>query len=220
MSLSKIFSEKDRVDCIKKIAKEFGAKFQTGLKEYTDLFNLTEIATKSEINESNAVIGNIEGYDYCILEFFRTIYGKYPRYFYVSKAIINIKKDNNPSFRLLTRKSVVLKIINKLLFAFIFSAIYLVVVLGVNHQNLNNQNSLYLIAFLCLILIVALWKTIKTIFEISFQKKYYIQNRNFNDNYVILSNAEPKIIREVFNDEVCSRIVDNKLDSDITVKNN
>lgn len=218
--MSKVYSEEERVDCIKKIAKGFGAKFQTGLEEYTNLFNLTEIATRSELDESNAVIGNIEGYDYCILEFFRIVYGKQPRSFYVSKAIINIKKDNNISFSLLTRKSVILQIINKLLSAFVFSAIYLIVVLGVNHQNLNNQNSIYLIAFLCLILIVALWNTIKTIYKISLQNKYNIQNRHFINNYVILSDTEPKIIGEIFNDEVCSRIVDNKLDSDIIVKNN
>ena len=113
MSLAVAFSDKDRVGCIKKIAKGLGAKYQTNLKEYTKLFNLTEIATSSEIEDSNAIVGNIEGYDYCFLEFYRISYSsRYSNSYYTSKAIINIKKDNNISFSLLSRKSAILHIIN------------------------------------------------------------------------------------------------------------
>lgn len=209
----------DRVVCIKKIAKVLGAKYQTNLKEYTNFFNLTEIATSYEIEDSNAIVGNIEGYHYCFLELNRMTSGGIPRSNFTSKAIINIKKDNHISFSLLTRKSAILHIVNRFLMAFVFTVFYLAYI-GFNRFSFNYQVSLYLVVFLCLILLIALLDTIKTIYKISFQKRYNIQNSVFNNNYVILSDSEPRIIGELFNEEVCSRIVNSKLDTDIIVKNN
>ncbi len=196
-----------RIKAIKDLSYKLKAEYYYGASEIKKIFHL------DDIGECNAIAGNREGYDFCFVEYCHLE----DSYKWKSKLILKMKNENFPDFHLAIQKPTIndLKISLTITTIFLFLAIIVI---------LFAPNDKKFIGFAFLITDIPLWMiTISQTIDIwkfnRNKKKYRINNKEFNEKYVILSGTNIYEINELFSEEICSRILMSPLKLDITFKN-
>ena len=205
---------KSRVSYIKSLAKNLNAEYCYGIERVKNRFN---IKVKDGISDSNVIVGNRDGYDYCFVEYYRT--KKHSRW--ESKLFLRMKYDL-PDFMLMTKESASFQLRFQAIFSGAFILIPIIGFINVIAQNGWNSS---LIPAACVILLfvgIGLW-LLKDFFKyykkVNNQRIYDIPHNKFKDRYVIISDATTNSIRRIFNEKVCSEFVDNPLDKDLIISN-
>ena len=205
---------KSRVSYIKSLAENLNAEYYYGIDRVKNRFN---IKVKDGISDSNVIVGNRDGYDFCFVEYYRT--RKHSRW--ESKLFLRMKYDL-PDFMLMTKESASFQ----LRFQAIFSGAFILIpIIGFINVIAQKGWSSSLIPAACVILLfvgIGLW-LLKDFFKyykkINNQRLFDISHNKFRDTYVIISDANPNSIRRIFNEKVCSDFVDNPLDNDLIISN-
>ncbi len=204
-----------RSSIVKDLAKKMGADYYYGVDKVKSDFCIFDY----EMNDSNVIVGNKDGYDYCFVEYYHERCGKsdYPRW--VSTLFFKMKNNNLPSFHLTTKSSAftssglgILQSLFYLIMAFLF------IYLGIDSFRKTSGN-FYIFATIMgvlfgLIGVVLLNLHLRPLFKLKIQSKYGIRDKEFLEKYIIISEADPAEISKVFTEEVCSRIVNSLTDVD------
>ncbi|MBQ2592639.1 MAG: hypothetical protein II567_05085 [Candidatus Riflebacteria bacterium] len=205
---------KDRTSEMKVISERMNAEYYSDIDSVKKRFNLDD-----EPDICNVIAGNIEGYDYCFIEYYNP--PKYRRGFirknaeWKSKLYLRAKNDDFPDFHLTTGKTALssAKTTISASLLFLIGSIYFLIAMLSTNTGSNFETfgtiiwSLILLGVIisCVILI---YSEIKTIKQVKKQDKYAIQNKEFKEKYVILSDEDPEKIRNVFTDEVIAKILE------------
>ena len=213
--------EKIRIEPVKAIATQLDATYVRGIDNINRIF---PIPKNLDNNNSNAIIGNIDGYDYCFWEYFH-IGSHFENYnsYYISKAIIKLKEKYIPPLLLLTKKSAIIKIIKVPFFILLF-LIFILVFIFISTNTINSFLKSTIMSFflICISFFNAkdlLKKWVETLKNYNNQKIYNFSNQKFKEKYVILSKGDPQQIRNLFDEKVCSRIINYKANLYIEINN-
>ena len=164
-------------------------------------------------SDSNVILGNIEGYNFCFVEDYQEKQSKHSHSHWESKFIIEMKEEKFPDFSIETKKQAIKNYSFILLFSLIFFSIPYFVSF---FKNGNVYIALIISGGFGLILLSICIQGFKNIFK---QDKYKISNYRFKEKYVISSERKPEKIREVLTDKVCSKIVNYPGNLDISFSN-
>ena len=217
---------KERSSFVRNLAKQFNSKYYYGIKNIKNSFY---IENDSDMDDSNIIVGEVEDYDYCFVEYYHVKSGKNDSSRWVSKVLLKAKEGNYPDFELVTKRSAKLQAGCLLgIGAFIGlptitqSIVFLTMFLAGFKNSFSILEALgFLIiglAFLSIFIGISYWlvKTgLNKMKKIKNNDNYNIRNREFKEKYVILTDSSPKEISKVFNEEVCNNIM--KLPSELTI---
>lgn len=210
---------KSRIADIKALAKELDAEHYYGIERVKNRFNIDISYDPKGISNSNVIVGNREGYEYCFIEYYqmRKSCG------WKSKIYLRMK-NNIPDFELMTKEASICHLIFLGVFTFISTVIPMIIfVILFLHEKKWDLNVIIVVGVLLIfgvIGLILLKDCIKAFIQICNQNKYRILNKEFKDKYVIFSDAPSESIRTIFNEKVCSKIVKKPSDLHIDLKNN
>ena len=212
---------KNRIPVIQGLAKKLNAKYIKGYEEVKYKFNIKDEIRG--IEESNGIVGETQGFEYCFLEYFHEGNAKYDPSGWITNVYLRMNKDI-PDFNLTTKKAAVLKSLSGFVLGLLmFSLIILFFILLFRNDNMRHYTTgsfsnillgwvsmgaalIYLGAKTYLLV----YPAIKTIIDIINQSKYYnIKNPKFRKKYVIFSN-NPNKINKIFNENVVSKLIETK----------
>ena len=207
-----------RADAVKELAEKFHANYYSGIEKVKGNFYIFDY----EMNESNVIAGNVDGYDYCFVEYYHERCNKsdYPRW--VSTLFLKMKNNKLPSFHLTTKSSAVtssgLGILQGLFYLFLS---ILFIYLGIDScRKTSDYTYIFpiLLGLLFGLLAVALLELyLRPLFKLKSQSKYGIRDKEFLEKYAIISDDDPAEISKVFTEKVCSKIVNSLTDVDFNL---
>lgn len=209
---------RNRTPLVKSLAQKLDANYQYGIRGVKEKFN---IGDSSDCENSNVIIGEKDGFEYCFIEYYHIGRKKNDHSRWESKISLRLN-DTFPDFDLQTRSSALSGVGCMVVFAlpilgfslFLLSQILLFCFI-LFHSKFGFQLEM-LIPMGMFVLFGSIfgfggWSIIssalKTYRQINNQGQYYIRNPKFKGKYVILSDADVYRVRKVFNDNVCSKIV-------------
>jgi hypothetical protein len=213
---SRIEMMKDRTSEMKVISSRMNAEYYVGIDSVKERFNLDD---ESDYDNCNVIVGNIEGYDYCFIEYYRPEEyrrgGVRRKAEWKSELYLKVKNDDFPDFHLTTGKSALRSSIFGILGALslIISSIWGLIYCYLTRVTSTFESVITIVfAFILIIVfilsIVIIYSDINTIKQVKNQDKYAIQNKEFKEKYVILSDEDPEKILNVFTDEVIAKILE------------
>ena len=200
----------ERKNDVQYLAGQLEAEYCSTLmiNELKNRFN--SISKITEIENSNIIVGNIEGYDYCLVEYYHIRRGKGDHSGWRSKLIFRTK-GSIPDFRLLTKKSAISTACIGLFFGLLFLIIPICIIL-------SGKGGATIPAILSIVIsLIILYCAVLDIKEIYENDKYGIRNSRFKEKYIIRTEASPNDINRVFTEEVCSKILNYPSDIDIEI---
>ncbi len=228
-----LFEEEDaytkvtnRISDVEKLSAKLNGNFINDIEKIKSKFSID--GSERDLDNCNAITGEIQGFEYCFIEYFHRRQGKNDHSHWITKVFLRFNKDI-PDFELNTKNSA-----NKNVWGgFVFGSIFLLIptgmiVLGiVAIINRNFAQLFNIIPFGLFGLIFGLFggwiihSSKRTYNQINDQGKYNIHNPRFREKYVIFSDDNLNKIRQTFNENVVSKIVDAKPEiSSISVRNN
>ena len=226
-----------RVGQIQALASKLNADYYYGLDAVKNIF-FSDI--DEDMKNSNVIVGESEGYEYSFIEYYHVGHGKNDHSKWISKYSLRMNYEDFPDFTLQTRKSAILGASCLLVFSLFFCGIPLFIFLNFALAFFRDNKKVFstgpgplqvssilmcgffllLLAIFVIIGYLIISSVIKTFRQINNQGQYYIRNPEFRQKYVILSDMDASLIRKVFTDEVCSRVVNYKPEiGSITIKN-
>ena len=209
----------DRYEFIKKLAHDLKASYccyAENSYRFNDIKKQFNLAPNIELNNSNIITGKYEGYDYCFVERFSDDFRRLEIIKWTSTFVIKTNNKKFPDFKIIAKKSYVM-----FNFAYIMIPIALFAALiGYYIQNgTKDLNNLYVLAVMAVVsTLIFIVSFIIDLLKIKQQNKYKINNLKFKDRYIILSEADPNEIEEVFDDRICSRIAGYYTDLELSFK--
>ena len=225
MSLNNFFNShenktKERVHPVQALASKFNADYHYGINEDCYLF-FSDIS--DEMKECNVIIGESEGYEYCFLEYYHLKSGKNDSSKWITKYSLRLNDLEFPDLELQTRKSALNGVGCMLFFglpflgipvfiAFNFIFAFIKSGMGISKETLMIPIVMGLILLFFLVILgfiafIFFGSAIDTLKKIKNQNQYCIRNPLFREKYVILTDVDKDLIRKVFNEKVCSRVV-------------
>ncbi len=210
---------KERSNAIKELSEELNAQYYSGIEKVADRFNLRQY---SSMEDSNVIVGNIEGYDYCFVEFYLKKTGKNGFSRWISAVSFRMKDERFPDFSLSSikeaRKSVGCGIFAGSLFFLPLVIPFIILIYHFISQSGNSNYDYSLITGLFVFMLIFgsifsimgyffMSSSIRTYKELNNQGKYNIRDFKFKEKYVILSDSDPYSISRLFDDKICSRIL-------------
>ena len=99
-----------RVELLKSLASKLNGSFVNRIDKLRFKFDIS--GSYSDLENSNAITGEIQGYEYCIIEYFHEGSGKYNPSGWLSNVYLHLNKDF-PDFKLTTKKALCLKAISE-----------------------------------------------------------------------------------------------------------
>ncbi len=209
---------RNRTPLVKSIAQKLDADYQYSIRGVKDKFNIED---SSECENSNVIVGEKNGFEYCFIEYYHVGRGKNDHSKWVSKVSLRLN-DTFPDFDLQTRSSALSGVGCMAVLSLPFLGIpffllsqLLMFCFAFFHSKSGFQLEM-LIPMGAFILFGSIFgfigwsifsSALKTYKQINNQGQYYIRNPKFKEKYVILSDADVYRVRKVFNDNVCSKIV-------------
>lgn len=211
---------KERTDFIKALSAHLNAEYYNGVDAFAEKFDFSQ---DSELLKSNAIVGNLEGFDYCFVEYYHLGRGKNDHSKWISELSFRMQKDI-PDFQLITKDSAKRNAGCFIIFGLIFFIPVLVTIItsivsGTSLLTGKNEAGFLPFIFIGVYVLVALLFTIipsyliysgiKTLKEINNQRKYNIMNPNFNEKYAIFTdtNTDTYKISKIFNYDFCSKVL-------------
>lgn len=219
--------EEERADVVKSLAGRFNAKYSFGLddtkefKSFCSYFNLYKVP---DVHCCNYFWGKMEDCEYCFYEYY---YHRRHRpnddSRWRSGLTLRLKKDS-PDFHLVPRTIALNESLSDLLFYGFWLIISVVLVFCLDtglDPKLKLMNRFFFVSlfFAVIFLFCAVFALFKYI-RIKQPNKFGLSNQDFIRDYVILSSGNYNAIREVFTEEVCSKIVKYDAFVDIEVEDN
>ena len=202
-----------RVDFVKDLSKQLNANYYYGLQDVEKNFTL------GSNPDCNVIAGNIEGFDYCLVEYYHIMSGRHDHSHWVSRGCIRMH-DDYPNFELDTITSI--KAVSGC--AIFFGILFLIPTFTTLVLTFKSISDIFNeeiggglfgtlmfgfctlgLAFVSYVLFSAGRYDLK---QTDRQGKYNIRNLKFRQKYAILSEANPDEISRIFNDKVCERIVE------------
>ncbi|MBQ2592037.1 MAG: hypothetical protein II567_01980, partial [Candidatus Riflebacteria bacterium] len=92
---------RNRTPLVKSIAQKLDADYQYSIRGVKDKFNIED---SSECENSNVIVGEKNGFEYCFIEYYHVGRGKNDHSKWVSKVSLRLN-DTFPDFDLQTRSS-------------------------------------------------------------------------------------------------------------------
>lgn len=215
---------KNRIPDLQSLSEKLNANFydannQVSVKDMIEKFNFH--TKDSDIENCYVISGEIQGYEYCFIEYYHKGHGKSDQSRWISKVSLLLNNDY-PDFNIMTKKQAYTSMGCLLTFGGIFLSVpfffiihFLRLILSVYSKGdltlLIPLAGPFLFTLIfgavgCLICFASL-KNFRTIRS---QGKYNIQNLKFREKYVIYSDSDVNSIRKVFNENVVSKIVNFK----------
>ena len=220
---------KGRIEAVKLLSEKMNANYTYGTSSLQDHFN---VDNTDEEKDSNVIVGSVDGYPYCFVEYYHIGRGKNEHSRWISYCSLRLK-STCPNFEVSTissaQSSANTQIVVGCIFLLpsIFCLIFIVVSLGLIFKGRVLEGLLFPIFPILLNLAFGFFaynfitSGLQTKKEMKNQSKYDIRNHSFKDKYVILSEADPYKIKKIFTDEVCEGIVNAKPEvNSISVINN
>lgn len=198
----------------KDLASQLNAKFYEGLESIKDKFDLSSFIDSIEDDKIKSIVGTIEGKEYCFLEYLNIENKALAR-----KFRLIFKLNEIPDFELMTKNQAIKNGLVSIVTGIValFSSI---MVYYYTETSIFAFLNYFLLFFMVLIGLLGLSYGISYFTKINDCKKYGICNKNFENKYAIISSDDPNIIKEIFNDEVCKKIVELPYDMVLTTKRN
>lgn len=210
-----------RTEFIKSLASKLNGSFVNKIDELIYKFDLSELYT--DLENSNAITGEIQGFEYCFIEYFHQGNGKYDPSGWVSNVHLHLNKDF-PDFKLTTKKASRSKAISEFLLGIILIiSIILFFILLFRNDNLDSffsgsllENLIVgvIMGAICIVIgfkaYMSMYEVSKTYITIKNQNKYNIQNPKFREKYVIFSESDENKISEIFNENAVSKFMATK----------
>ena len=215
-----------RAPVIEHLAKMLNAEYFDSVYRVMGQFSIPD---NRDMTDCNVISGNIDGYDYCFIEYFHEKRTKNDHSHWVSKVFLRMKYEGFPDFELDTKFGVFFNTAVILIFliaisivpAFIFlPSFFSMFPIFRFHGFMGFLSGLFFILVIIGILYFVGKFFFKSFFKAFDQKKYGILNKKFNEEYVIISDAPVNEIRKVFTEQLCARIVKQRGTLCIKVKNN
>ncbi len=198
-------SPENRYFLIKELAKELNAEFYQGTENVVNKFDLNsilQISSKSEEGKNSyIVVGNIESYDYCFIEYFYRLQHGIDRKF---KLIIRVKKAVH-FLELVVKKDFKSKNYYQIFIGFLGFLIFYLCYYQISNISIYE---IIFCGFFSLIGLISALAGIYSLTKINNYAKYGINNKIFREKYVVISSAKPDEVSNFFNEDVCSKIVD------------
>ncbi len=218
---------KERSSFVRKLASQFNADYYYGISRVKDRFN---IPNDDDLNDSNIIVGNVENYDYCFLEYYHSKRGKNDSSRWISTVYLKPKEDIFPDFELVLKKTAKIQAGCLIVFGAIFGfPVLLQLPMIIIPLLLTNNSSMSLIEkilipvitllFLGVFIGIGYWfikNGLNKMKKINNIEKYNIRNFEFKQKYAILTDSNPLEIHQVFNEQVCSNIMNYGKDISIT----
>ncbi len=224
---------RSRMGPVKAIADRLNADYYHGIEEVKDTFFPS---INDEMKNSNVIVGESEGYRYCFIEYYHRGRGKNDHSKWISRIALRLNEEDFPDFDLSSKSSALFSVGCFIAFALPFGIVPLIMLTSFIFMFLNNKaipkdsqlipiiiglGFLFFTLIFGAISFFIINYALKTYKQINSQGKYCISNPKFRDKYVILTDSDEYRIRKVFNEKVCSRIVDfNPEISSISIQNN
>lgn len=205
---------------VKDLAKKMGADYYYGISEVKKIFPIYGY----DMEDSNVIQGKKDGYDYCFIEYCYIDHAKDRYLRWRSVLHLKLKNKNLPSFHVAPKgtafsKSVfeILHFVPYLIISIIF--MFLLFNHSKNASGFGFDSICFLLITLLLLLvgILGIYLSLKKYKKIFKQGKYRIQNKEFKKKYYIKSDEDPKEIRNIFTEEVCTKIVNCFSDVDLDI---
>lgn len=211
---------KERTDFIKALSAHLNAEYYNVIDAVAEFFNFSD---NPDLSNCNIIVGNIEGFDYCFVEYFHVGRGKNDHSKWISELSFRMQKDI-PDFQLITKDSAKRNAGCFIIFGLIFFIPVVVtiiasIVAGTSLLSGKNEAGFLSYIFIGVYVLVALLFTIipsfliysgiKTLKEINNQRKYNIMNPNFNEKYAIFTDSDTDTykISKIFNYDFCSKVL-------------
>ncbi|MBP5469179.1 MAG: hypothetical protein J6Z11_08045 [Candidatus Riflebacteria bacterium] len=211
---------KERTDFIKALSAHLNAEYYNVIDAVAEFFNFSYYR---DLSNCNIIVGNIEGFDYCFVEYFHVGRGKNDHSKWISELSFRMQKDI-PDFQLITKDSAKRNAGCFIIFGLIFFIPVVVtiiasIVAGTSLLSGKNEAGFLSYIFIGVYVLVALLFTIipsfliysgiKTLKEINNQRKYNIMNPNFNEKYAIFTDSDTDTykISKIFNYDFCSKVL-------------
>jgi hypothetical protein len=216
---------RNRIGAVKALADQLNAEYYDGISQIKNKFGIDD--SDSDIKNSNAIVGELQGFEYCFVEYYHRQHGKNDSSKWVTNVYLRLNKDDFPDFQLMTKTSALTGAGCILIFGLpffcvplflIFQAITMFTTIFKNTYGLGlNVSIIFPLITMTLISLVfgavgwfIISASIKTIKSVYGQGKYNILNYKFREKYVIISEADVNSIRKVFTENVVSGIVNHK----------
>ncbi|MBR4328890.1 MAG: hypothetical protein IKP71_03485 [Candidatus Riflebacteria bacterium] len=206
---------KERVAFVKNLSKQLNANYYYGLKDVKDDFNLGI----SNEKPCNVIVGNIEGFDYCLVEYYHKMSGRHDHSHWVSLGSIRMH-DDYPDFELSTIRSVKVGSGCSIFFGILF-VIPTLATLALTFKSILNifdegigegLFGAFMFGFCTLGLAFVSYVLFSSgrydLKQADNQGKYNIRNIKFRQKYAILSEGNSEAISRIFTDKVCERVVE------------
>ena len=203
-----------RIEAVKNLCKEMNANYVYGAESLKEVFYLDY---QDEMKDSNIITGQIEGYDYCIIEYYHMTHRKNDISRWISFGSLKMK-NNYPDFEITTINSAKNTANIDIAIGSVLSCLILFYSIPCFFALFQGKTEAYLFFLISFIGILGigyfayylLSSGSKMLKKIKNQESYNIKNQLFKNKYVILSDADPYIFKEIITDEVCSRIIEAK----------
>ncbi len=212
-----------RIIAIKEIAEKLEADYSYGFNTIQNKFD--SFFFSHEMQDSNVITGNIDGYDYCFIEYYHQKSGKHDTAHWRSSAILKATNRSIPDFSLALKGPTVKKAKLSIIFGILFLFVPVILLISLYSAGMLRLDSAALvIGFICLVFVlvptIVILASIGTLREVNNQGKYGIHNRAFKEKYVILAHSDPARIRRLFTEKLCTKILRQPMDIEVTFTKN
>lgn len=214
---------KERTNFIRALSAHLNAEYYNTIDAVAEFFNFND---NFEPSTCNVIVGNIEGFDYCFIEYYHVGRGKSDHSKWISELSFKMQKDI-PNFQLITKDSAKRNAGCFITFGLIFTLPIIVIILasitvGTSFLSVKNEAGFLPYIFIGIYVLFAIlfaiipsfliYSGIKTLKEINNQRKYNIMNQDFNEKYAIFTDTDRDTyyISKIFNNDLCSKILDFK----------
>ncbi len=207
-----------RIGFIKDLASKLNGSFVSNIDGLRLKYNISELY--GDLDDSNAITGEIQGYEYCFIEYFHQGNGRYDSSRWGSSVYLLLNKDI-PDFKLTTKKTARLKAISDFIFGIILMILFFILLF--RNDNLDSffhgsllENlfvgliMLFMCVFIGALAFMSMYKTYETFGIINNQNKYNIRNPIFRKKYIIISEDDENKISNIFNENAVLKIIETK----------
>lgn len=206
---------RNRSSIVKGLAQKLKAQYQYGIRGIKEKFDI------GSSENSNVIVGEIKGFEYCFTEHYHSKSGKNDHSRWISEVSLRLN-DEFPDFELSTKSSALTgagcMMVLGLPFLGVPIFMTLQALLFIIFSFMDKSGTglvalfplIFFIGFACIFGAIGWFifsSGLKTFRQVNNQGKYYIRNPKFKEKYVILSDADVYRVRKVFTDKVCSKLV-------------